>query len=312
MILGSGHKPQQWARKQTYSHATVKTKGRCWHAERLWIIPSRGSPLPLSTIRSLYTLLCVPLGIQIVQIVCECELSTVFNFGSPQCLVSASLRRAVPCHMQQSLRRPKPQCTLTVPTGGGGGEDPPLLLCVQWERLARLASQQAHKLPGPVTADRECHANAMSPRFSTTRPGLGQTWTGLGSCWHVLLPCKCRKCECTRSRCLRLFNSHTCSISQCNHKFWLNYRIKMFVLNLKMCVRVQHCPAVLNCSQRATGRLTPAPQGCLRCNRWQLIRGARRRRRHRRCPWPQSPYLTSKQGRTLACTYSWVRGEFNR
>lgn len=96
MILGLGHKPQQWARKQTYSHATVKTKGRCWHAERLWIIPSRGSPLPLSTFRSLYTLLCVPLGIQIVQIVCECELSTVFNFGSPQCLVSASLRRAVP------------------------------------------------------------------------------------------------------------------------------------------------------------------------------------------------------------------------
>lgn len=134
-------------------------------------------------------------------------------------------------------------------------------------------------------------------RPSHSRPGMSRkcdestllhhqarSGTVLGSFWHVLLPCKCRKCECTRSRCLRLFNSHTCSISQCNHKFWLNYRIKMFVLNLKMCVRVQHCPAVLNCSQRASGRLTPAPQGCLRCNRWQLIRGARRRRRRRRCP----------------------------
>lgn len=61
----------------------------------------------------------------------------------------------------------------------------------------------------------------------------------------------------------------------------------MFVLNLKMCVRVQHCsrslspsfrpalplsPAVRNsnANQQAT---TPAPQGSLR-NRWQLIRGA--------------------------------------
>lgn len=32
---------------------------------------------------------------------------------------------------------------------------------------------------------------------------------------------------------LRLLNGHTCSISQCNHKFWLNYRIKMFVPNLR-------------------------------------------------------------------------------
>lgn len=102
----------------------------------------------------------------------------------------------------------------------------------------------------------------MSPRFSTTRPGLGQTWTGLGSFWHVLLPCKCRKCECTRSRCLRLFNSHTCSISQCNHKFWLNYRIKMFVLNLKMCVRVQ--PALSCCSQllaTSKGQANTSPTG---------------------------------------------------
>lgn len=100
---------------------------------------------------------------------------------------------------------------------------------------------------------------------STLLHHQARTGTGLGSFWHVLLPCKCRKCECTRSRCLRLFNSHTCSISQCNHKFWLNYRIKMFVLNLKMCVRVQpalrlqHCPAVLNCSQRANTSPTGLP-----------------------------------------------------
>lgn len=64
------------------------------------------------------------------------------------------------------------------------------------------------------------------------------------------------------TRCLRLFNSHTCSISQCNHKFWLNYRIKMFVLNLKMCVRVQ--PALSCCSQllaTSNGQANTSPTG---------------------------------------------------
>lgn len=86
----------------------------------------------------------------------------------------------------------------------------------------------------------------MSPRFSTTRPGV------LLACPAAMQMPKMRVHSLWSlcSRCLRLFNSHTCSISQCNHKFWLNYRIKMFVLNLKMCVRVQHsvcrhCPAVL-------------------------------------------------------------------
>lgn len=304
MISGSRHKPQQWTRKQTYSHATVKTKGRCWHAEQLWIIPSRGSltPSPLSFPRSSLhpSMHCVPLGIQIVQIVCECELSTVFNFGSPQCLVSASLRRAVPCHMQQSLRRPKPQCTLTVPTGGGGMKILHYyyvytLWCSEsvsrvWQ-VNRLTNYQAQsQQSGNVTQMRWVHASPP--------PGLG-----LGRA-RVLLACpaamqmpkmRVHSLWSLGSRCLRLFNSHTCSISQCNHKFWLNYRIKMFVLNLKMCVRVQHsvCSTVLLFSA-TTSRLAPAPQGCLRCNRWQLIRGARRRRR----PWPQSPYLTSKQGRT--------------
>lgn len=61
--------------------------------------------------------------------------------------------------------------------------------------------------------------------------------------------------------CLRLFNSHTCSISQCNHKFWLNYRIKMFVLNLKMCVRVQRsrCLAELHIKQHCQPQSQPLP-----------------------------------------------------
>lgn len=55
--------------------------------------------------------------IQIVQIVCECELSTVFNFGSPRYLGTAA--SAVPhATIEWAARprpraRPKPQCTLT-------------------------------------------------------------------------------------------------------------------------------------------------------------------------------------------------------
>lgn len=138
-------------------------------------------------------------------------------------------------------------------------------------------TRPSHSRPG---MSRKCDESTLLHHQARTGPDLDRAGVLLACPAAMQMP-KMRMHSlwslCTR--CLRLFNSHTCSISQCNHKFWLNYRIKMFVLNLKMCVRVQHCPAVLNCSQRATGRLTPAPQGCLRCNRWQLIRGARRRRR---------------------------------
>lgn len=75
---------------------------------------------------------CVPLGIQIVQIVCECELSTVFNFGSPQCLVSASLRRAVPHATVPAKAETAMHFDRTDRWKGEGvgDEDPPLLLCV--------------------------------------------------------------------------------------------------------------------------------------------------------------------------------------
>lgn len=99
-------------RKQKFMQLS-RQKGRsltCWPAmdntkpvamrPLLHPIPDALYPIPNPRHRP-----CLSHGhcIQIVQIVCECELSTVFNFGSPHYL-GALLMCSLTCHMQQSRR----------------------------------------------------------------------------------------------------------------------------------------------------------------------------------------------------------------